>query len=210
MDTAPVGVNTRRTQEERSSSTRAKLLDAAIECLIERGYSGTTTTEVADRAGVSRGAQLHHYPTKIALVTSALHHLAERRIAALREEAQQLQEGADRVSQVTELLWSSFSGPLFLAAVELWIASRTDAELHAALRPIERRIGRTIYQVCQELYGGVGTDTHFKSLIRMTVYLMRGMALERILNSDERHHREALRVWERMMEGSLAWAEKSS
>ncbi len=189
----------RRSQEERSASTRAKLLDAAIQCLIERGYARTTTTEIAVRAGVSRGAQLHHYPSKIALVTSAVQHLAERRIEALRREASSLPAGGERISQVTELLWSSFSGPLFVAAVELWVAARTDPKLHAALKPLEVRLGHIIQDLCRELYGDTAQDPNFRILIRATVYLMRGMALERILTADERKRREVLRFWEIMM-----------
>src|SRR3954466_10209016 len=83
-------VATRRTQEERSASTRALLLDATIDCLIEVGYSATTTTVIAERAGVSRGAQLHHYPTKAELVAAAVEHLADRLGEELREEITQL------------------------------------------------------------------------------------------------------------------------
>src|SRR5690242_18826761 len=70
----------RRTQEERSSATRERLLDATVDCLIEYGYAGTTVARIAERAGVTRGAQVHHYPTKADLVLAALRHLAEKQI----------------------------------------------------------------------------------------------------------------------------------
>ena len=59
-------------QQERSRATQIRLLDATVDCLVEHGWAGTTTTVVAARAGVSRGAQLHHYPTKSALVIAAV------------------------------------------------------------------------------------------------------------------------------------------
>ena len=65
----------RRSQDERTAQTRARVLDAVLGCLVERGYAGTTTTAVAARAGVSRGAQLHHYRTRAALVAAAVEHL---------------------------------------------------------------------------------------------------------------------------------------
>ena len=71
----------RRTQEERRTATRGALLDATIDCLIEYGYGGVTTTRVVERAGVSRGAQVHHFPTKAVLVAEALRRLAARRAA---------------------------------------------------------------------------------------------------------------------------------
>ena len=65
-------------QQDRSRATQRRLLDATVDCLVEVGWAGTTTTLVAERAGVSRGAQLHHYPTKAALVVAAVEHLVER------------------------------------------------------------------------------------------------------------------------------------
>ena len=70
-------------QEERSAETRRRLLDATVACLFERGYAGTTTTEIAARAGVSRGAQLHHFPKKDELVVSALEYVFELRLAEM-------------------------------------------------------------------------------------------------------------------------------
>src|SRR5687767_4439256 len=76
----------RRSQEERSAATRERLLDATVECLVDLGYAKTTTTEVVRRAGVSRGAQVHHFPTKADLVQNAVVHLASKRREELRNE----------------------------------------------------------------------------------------------------------------------------
>lgn len=65
----------RLTQDEKTAETRRRLLDAAIVCLIDRGYANTTTSEIAERAGLSRGAQLYHFPTKEELLTRAVEHL---------------------------------------------------------------------------------------------------------------------------------------
>jgi AcrR family transcriptional regulator len=188
-----------RTQEERSAATREKLLDAAIECLIERGYAGTTTTEIADRAGVSRGAQLHHFPSKVGLLINAMQHLAGRRIADLRREAQSIRGTKDRIKLGTDLLWSSFSGSLYMAAVELWIAARTDRELHDALCPVEKALGETIEVLQRELYGEYSSHPNFKTIMRLTTYMMRGMALERILGAPEKRRSELIASWESLM-----------
>src|SRR5438105_7100797 len=113
----------RQTNEERSAQTRAKVLDATVDCLIELGYAGTTTTLIAERAGVSRGAQLHHYPTKAELVSAAVDHLAERLGEDLRDKLAQLPPDGDRASAAIDLLWSRFSTPFFPAWLELWVAA---------------------------------------------------------------------------------------
>src|SRR6476661_3033188 len=121
-------VRRQRTQEERSAETRAKLLDATVECLFELGYARTTTTEIADRAGVSRGAQLHHYPTKAELVSAAMEHLFDEREREFRRAIENIPPGPGRAERAVDLLWSIVSGRTFFAWLELVVAARTDDE----------------------------------------------------------------------------------
>src|SRR5215212_4750967 len=79
-----------RTQQQRRAETRRALLDAAIESLIEVGFARTTTLEVQRRADVSRGALLHHFPSKAELLVAVVDHLAEMRAKELKGFAAQL------------------------------------------------------------------------------------------------------------------------
>src|SRR3954470_11711865 len=126
MATTATGAPRRRTQEERSATTRAALLDATIDCLAEYGYANLTTTRVVERAGVSRGAQVHHFPTKAQLVAEAVGHLARRMSDELVRELASLPSGARRLDTALDRLWQVHSGPLYQAALELWVAARTD------------------------------------------------------------------------------------
>ena len=194
---------TRRTQEERSASTRALLLDTTIDCLVELGYAGTTTTVIAERAGLSRGAQLHHYPTKAALVAAAVEHLAGKIGFELAEEAAHLPDGQDRVSAVVDALWARYSTPLFNAWLELSAAARTDAELRAALVPVERRLRGAIDRQARRLFGA-STRADDEPLIALTFCIMQGMALERFLGRA-RPGREAatLAAWKQLVAARL-------
>ena len=171
---------------------------ATIDCLVERGWAGTTTTEVAERAGVSRGAQLHHFPTRVALVTSAVRHLAEQWLAEFRSLEATLSGAEDRVAAVTDLLWRTFSGPLFTAAVELWVAARTDRALFATLAATERQTGLAIRDVFREVFGPRASGPDFRALSRLSIHVMRGMALESLLGADDRRRAEALELWKRL------------
>ena len=116
---------------------RVRLLDATVDCLVEYGYAGTTTTRVAVRAGVTRGAQVHHFPTKADLVTSAIRHLAEKRTEVAMAEMDRLRASADPVGEALQLLWEMHQGPVFTATVELWVASRTDDDLRRQMALVE-------------------------------------------------------------------------
>jgi hypothetical protein len=110
----------------------------------------------------------------------------ERRRRELLERAEQeLRSGEDQMAAGIELLWSLFSGPLFTAAIELWIAARTDAELREALLPAEREIGRGARRTLRKLFLATGGDEdavrRVEIAIDMAANAMRGMALQQLL-----------------------------
>jgi AcrR family transcriptional regulator len=191
----------RRTQEERSASTQKRLLDATLESLVEVGYAATSTTAVCARAGLSRGAQLHHYPTKADLVIAAVAHLAKRRAAELLADVPRDGTPDQRLSTALEAIWASFSGPLFSAALELWVAARTDAELRENLVRFERQVGRAMSRLFGELAASDARDS--AALFELTFHMMRGMALQRILRDDDTERRRLFELWKRLVSESL-------
>ncbi|MFB6396585.1 TetR/AcrR family transcriptional regulator [Polymorphospora sp. 2-325] len=191
----------RAPQQERSRATRARLLEATVECLVERGWSGTTTTLVATRAGVSRGAQLHHYPTKAALVMAAVEHLSDRRAAEIRAEARALPTGPNRLDRVVDMLAAAFTGPLFVAAREVWVAARTDAELRAALVPLEARVGREMHRLTVELLGADERRPGVREAVQATLDLLRGLGVANLLTDDSARRAALLAAWKQQLKG---------
>lgn len=200
--TAPPA-STRGRQEECSRSTRLRVLEATVECLAELGWSGTTTTVVAERAGVSRGAQLHHYRTRSALVIAAVEHLAERRAAELRAEAAALRPGGDRVARTVDLLVSLFTGPLFAAAIEVWVAGRSDATLRAALVPVEARFGREVHRLTVGLLGADESRPGVRESVQATLDLIRGLGVASLLTDDSDRRGRLLAEWSRQLTTAL-------
>src|SRR5690242_12442613 len=92
-------------KQARALATRARLLDAAVAELLDRGYAGLTTPGVAARAGVSRGAQQNHFPRKAALVAAAVRHLATRQLEELREQLADVPVGSERVHAGLDVLY---------------------------------------------------------------------------------------------------------
>ena len=197
--TATTGSPAGGRQQQRSRSTRRRVLEATVECLVERGWSGTTTTLVAERAGVCRGAQLHHYRTKSDLVLAAVEHLGDRRAAELRAEAAALPPGGDRVAGTVRLLASLFTGPLFAAAIEVWVAARTDPTLRAALVPVEARFGREVHRLTVELLGADETRPGVRETVQATLDLMRGLGVASLLTDDSARRGRLLAEWTRRL-----------
>jgi AcrR family transcriptional regulator len=167
----------RRSQAERSASTREALLDATIACLMEDGYARTTTARVSERAGLSRGAHLHHFQTRQVLVAAAMEHLAKRRGEQLMEAAERLPAGSERLAKSLDLLWLTYASPLYQAALDLWTHARTDPELRERLAPVERDLDRQTLGVSRTLFGELAEQPGFAGLIEMAAATMRGLAL---------------------------------
>jgi AcrR family transcriptional regulator len=183
---------------------RARLMDATIECLVERGFGGTSTTLVSELAGVSRGAQLHHFPTKNDLVVAAVAHLTEVRGAELAAAAAGVPQGPQRTRDVLRMLGDHFTSPVFTAALELWVAARTDAALLAAVAPLELRIGRETHRMTVELLGADESRPGVRELVQATLDLVRGLGLAGTITDDTRRRRRILDQWARTLDDALA------
>ena len=172
----------RRTQAERSAMTREALVVATVDCLVEVGYAATTTQEVQQRAGVSRGALTYHFASKADLVLAATDYLYEDFTADIRSAAATLPAGESRIRPGIALLWDRFNGPLFTATMELWNAARTDSALRAALLPHERRLSRQLKKLCVEVFGSdVADHPSSRAVYQVLLTSMRGQALSNSL-----------------------------
>jgi AcrR family transcriptional regulator len=168
----------RRKLQERSIATRTALLDAALDSLVELGYAATTTLETARRAGVSRGAQQHHFPSRTELLTAAVERLLERRLAEFRHAFAALDPTRDPLDSAIDLLWQMFQGPAFVAWLELWVAARTDPTLAAAVVAMDRRFDEESRAAFLELVPAAASDEVLADIGRDFAFaLMNGIAL---------------------------------
>lgn len=177
----PVTAVQRRTQAERTATTQARLLDATIEALAEVGWAGTTTTEVVRRAGVSRGAQVHHYPTKDDLVLAAIEHLMLRRQDEFDAAFEQLPAERQTPAEAVELIWAQCFGPSYDAWLELAVAARRSPTLHERFVEIDRRMEAATVDRFQQRFPEVFADRGLAELAkRLTFSVLDGIALGRI------------------------------
>ncbi len=199
----PSSSATRPTQAERRLSTQTKLLQAAVECLGERGYAGTTVVDVQQRAGVSRGALQHYWPSRAALVVDAVKALFDSMAAKLRSDmadrapAIAQADAAERIQLAIDLLWSSFDSSLFRSELELWIAARHDPELRELIVGHDRDLGAEIARLCQDLFGAeLASHPRFLETVEILKQAMRGAAL--IADLHPAHGPQLVHQWRRL------------
>jgi AcrR family transcriptional regulator len=174
----------RSLHEVRSEETRTRLLEATLESLVAVGYARTSTTEIAERAGVSRGAQVYHYPTKAALVAAAVGWLLERRHDELRQICAKQPRNGNGLAMAIDLLWRIFEGPTFPAWLELVVAARTDQDLRARVARLSDRFAETLGATLRERHPAIARSPLFRRP-DLALALMDGIALTRILYEDE-------------------------
>ncbi|MFI6577349.1 TetR/AcrR family transcriptional regulator [Nocardiopsis sp. NPDC050513] len=193
----------REPRQERSRATRARLLDAAVRCLAERGVAGATVGAVAEAAGVSRGAAQHHFPTRDDLFLAALDRMVDSRGEELRSGAVRVPDGPGRTEAVVQMVVDAFSGEDFHAALQLWTGAASDPALRDRVIPMEERVGRQIHRAAVELLGADESVPGVREAVQATLDLARGLGLANLLSDDSARRRGIVRQWARMLDQAL-------
>lgn len=163
--------------DQRLAETRARLLDAVIESLAERGYAATSTTEVARRSDLTRGAQLHHFGTKERMMVAVVERLSERTNAPELASALDSVPTADRIRVALEVISSLVTGVEPQAYAELWAASRDVPSLAVALRANDEVARAAVLALFgEEILRRAGQ--RFDERLDLLLYALRGMALD--------------------------------
>jgi AcrR family transcriptional regulator len=191
---ASVEGRVRRTQAERSAAMRTRLLEATVECLVSHGYAGTTTARVADVAGVTRGAQIHHFRSKEDLVVAAIEHLAQQRAQTAIGGLRRVDIGVDPVPTVLDFLWEAHQGPMFIATLELWMAARTDAVLAREIAHVEPVVNSTLIAAIAAIVADPSAQKQIRNIVYTAMDALRGILVSAVIDQDPERTR---RRWDR-------------
>lgn len=189
-----------RKVQDRAAQTRDMILEAAAKVLFEEGYSAATTLHIQQVAGVSRGRLLHHFPSRELLLTAAVHHLAEVRIAELTAGVAIPDDLHDRIRFAVAAMWEITGQSCFWATMELWMGARTaNPELREALSVVERRMLAILRERADELFGEqVTTRPDYLRTREVMITSMRGARLAYTFHPRDPETDPMLGHWETM------------
>lgn len=185
-------------QAQKSAATRKLIIEAAIQCFVELGYASTTTTRIARAAGLSRGAMLHHFPSKLDIVKAAVEHLHAKRLRAFRRAtAQAPPAGKGRVHIAVQAFWQHVRHPMYVAFFELSVAARTDPELEAILRPAQAAFDAEWHRTASEVFPEWRSDEAALDLaLDLCRYLLEGMAVSALTRDEPEREQHLLEYLE--------------
>ncbi|MFG1790254.1 TetR/AcrR family transcriptional regulator [Nocardia sp. NPDC049149] len=193
-------------KQDRSRATRQRLLEATIDCLAETGWAAATVAVVAERAGVSRGAAQHHFPTREDLITAALEYMFDSRDQRARDEAiavAALASGSARTEAVVAGLVESYTSPLFKAALQVWTHAAADPALRERIVPLEAKFGRISHRRAVEALGVDDSDPVAHHLVQATLDMARGLGLADVLTDDSARRKQIVHQWAATLHAAL-------
>lgn len=194
----------RRTQAERSEAMRIRLIEATLKCLETDGYAGTTVTKIVDAAQVSRGAPVHHFPSKAALIAATAEHLMRKIYVQLGVAMRHLDQSEDKLTELIMTSWKQIFGTTENAVIlELIVASRRDEELAQMLQKLWMSAFSTLGTAADHYLLPNSSKDNVQHLMILTQWLLRGMAMDKHLVFNERVIEHYLRLWCRLLGSHL-------
>ena len=180
---------------------RTRLIEATLTCLQERGYHGMSISQILSRAGASRGAWRHHYSNKNDLVAAAAEYFLKGPIAKACELATSFRDSDNPAIRGVDFIWENFyQGPYRDIWLEFNIACRTDDELRQRLIPVMKRFFESLDNIWREHFVAVdGTPGTIETLMNLTLYSMRGMAIQSIVIDEPEYYQNLRHQWIKML-----------
>ncbi|MEM9170169.1 MAG: TetR/AcrR family transcriptional regulator [Pseudomonadota bacterium] len=168
-------------QAQKSASTRKLIVEAALQCLIKYGYAQTTTPRIAEEAGLSRGAMMHHFSNRNTVIEAAIEYLHAKRLRAFRRAISVLPDDQPHMHDALAAYWRHVTHPLYVAFHELAVASRTDKDLEKILRPAEQAFYREWYMLAVDLFPEwQGDKARFDLALNLVQVTLEGLAIRRL------------------------------
>lgn len=189
-----------RQQQARSLVTRERLIKATLEVIYDVGYHAATTQEIAERAKVSRGALLHHFPSRADIILAAMEALLDDGTTEIRKVAQEMRSGEVTLDAFVDFLWSLFSDRFFYLSLEMITEARNDDALRDRMIPVVRRFHEALDAIWVEFCDADKRPARqARIILNLTVCLVRGMGVQTVLRPEPGYYRDLLEAWKALL-----------
>jgi AcrR family transcriptional regulator len=195
----------RRTQAERSETTRKQLLDAATKLIRQKGFGGLRTIEVASVAGVSRGALLHHFPSKHALVVAVLTYVNEVTFAQSTRRAQLARRSSDPIAEIIKDAQDFFLGDYFFIELAIAMSDESTRRLRRETHQFTRQTRFSIEAAWLDTLISSGIPKQLASdVLSLTLSAVRGFSVRMLIEKDPEQFTRLMNVWRGIIHQHLA------
>lgn len=195
----------RRTQAERSETTRKQLLEAATKLIRQNGFGGLRTIEVASVAGVSRGALMHHFPSKHALVVAVLNYVNEMNFAQSTRRAQLARGSDDPIKEIVKDAQDFFFGDYFFIELAIAMSDESTRRLRRETHQFTRQTRFSIEAAWLDTLVSSGIPKQLASdVLALTLSAVRGFSVRMLIEKDPEQFIRLMNVWREIIRQHLA------
>ena len=183
-------------QQARARDTIDRLLKATLSVIKSEGWAGTSTPKICQAAEVSRGAQTHHFPTRSELMMAALERTASDHEAGILQKVEDISEERRTLEAVLRAIWDACIDDHFMQpSIEAMVAARTDESLHEHVAPRDKKAIASMRSMASQIAGTNLSESQISNVIELSLYLFRGIAIERGMHQDAKYRGELFDVW---------------
>jgi len=184
-------------QAKKSAITRRTILEAAIQCIIDCGYAGTTTSLIADYADVSRGAMMHHFPSRKAVLKATIKYLHKKRLSEYNKMMEAIgipfrEMSREKIAQSVEEAWKYVNLPSSVAYQEILMASRTDQELRQVLEPLEQEFEKSFIERVKKMFTPWAGREELEVVHDAALFMLTGMMLSHMKSNKKQRTKRAM------------------
>lgn len=180
----------------RSAAMTSLLLETALDCLYTLGYHRTTMSAIESRAGVSRGAFIHHFKTKDNLIAAAIEHLLKTETEEIRNRARMVSSERETLDEFIDYLWDTFNGPFFMIALEFITVARTEEKFREKIIPLINEFHLSLNEIWREFFhDSDASDTRVEDYLNLTLVVIRGLAFQTITKEDPDYYKRHVSFW---------------
>lgn len=184
------------TQKERTAEASRLLKTATIDLMFENGLHRTSTTEIARRAGLSRGALTHHFPSREAIIVESISYQLEMACDDLDRFGQGFSARSSSTDELIDFIWQFMSDRLFYVTLEYLPEARHNAEFRHQLIPVVQKFHSTLDSIWARLAGQLGVEREVaKTWMNATMCIIRGLLVQSILREDPPYYASVLTLW---------------
>ncbi|UGT54241.1 TetR/AcrR family transcriptional regulator [Nocardia asteroides] len=187
-------------QNENGVATHQRIVDAALDVLATRGWRHASVAEVAERAGVTRGAVQHHFKDRDGLFTASVQHILQTRIQDIEAFQHLAVPGSDNTREIVHRIVELHQGPTFKAALQLCIAASDDPVLAPRVAAMELEVGARGFWALIELLRLDGNNPTVRTTVQAFLDSARGLGLAGMLNDDSRRRGQVADRWAQMLD----------
>lgn len=188
----------------KGDAVAARILDAAVETLADRGYAGASMQLIADAAGVNKRMLLYYFGDRERLFASVTQHVGDRLLSDLEVAIADLSEPQDTIAVGFDLIWESVMSHPRLHAVYLGLvaASVSDDRLRPHVARVRERYDTLVRrQADQAVEAGYSLREEPRVLSALVIAGVQGLTLDYLQRGDSEQLRAAITAFKQWLAG---------